>query len=46
MFNLNVSENFVEKGIVEDFIEISRSYGIHWEMIAKGEFEQAHFEEE
>lgn len=46
MFNLNISENFVEKGIVEDFIEISRSYGIHWEMIAKGEFEQAHFEEE
>ncbi len=45
MFNVSVSENFVEKGIVEDFIELSRKFGIHFEEVEKVEFEQAHFEE-
>jgi len=44
-FNLNISENYAEKGIVEDFIKLSSEYGIHWEELAYGEFEQAHFEE-
>jgi len=45
IFNIHISENFVEKGIVEDFIQLSKSLGIHFEIVETGVFEQAHFEE-
>ncbi|MCQ2413317.1 MAG: hypothetical protein MJ082_00780 [Clostridia bacterium] len=44
-FNLNIAENFVEKGVVEDFIALSRNLGIHWKEVENSVFEQSHFEE-
>jgi len=44
-FNLNISENYMEKGVVEDFIELSSKLGIHWQYLKTSVFEQAHFEE-
>lgn len=44
-FNLNVSENFAEKGVVEDFIRLSAEVGIHWEETECSVFEQCAFEE-
>lgn len=44
-FNVNISENFVEKGIVEDFIKISENIGIHFKELETEVYEQAHFEE-
>lgn len=44
-FNINISENFKEKGIIEDFIKLSEDLGIHWTISEVGVFEQAHFEE-
>lgn len=44
-FNLNISENFYEKGIVEDFIKLSENYGIHWKEVSCTPFTQAHFVE-
>ncbi len=46
VFNINICENFKEKGVVEDFIEISKEIGIHWEEVRVDEFEQAHFSED
>jgi len=43
--NLNISENFVKKGIVEDFINLSKEVGIHWTEKECSVFEQSHFEE-
>lgn len=43
-FNLNISDNFVADGIVDEFIELSKKVGIYWELIDKSEYEQAHFE--
>jgi len=45
-FNLNISENFVDKGVVDEFIKLSNEVGIHWQIKHVGEFEQAHFVEE
>ena len=44
-FNINISENFIDNGVVEEFIEISKNVGIHWNIVEEGIFEQAHFEE-
>lgn len=44
-FTLNISENFAEKGVVEDFIRLSRDLGIHWVETECSVFEQTHFEE-
>lgn len=44
-FNINACENFVEKGVVEDFIKLSEEVGIHWTETGCNVFEQAHFEE-
>ena len=44
-FNLNISINYQEKGIVEDFIKLSHGVGINWEVIETGLMEQSHFEE-
>ncbi len=42
-FNLNIAENYVEKGVVEDFIRLSAEVGIIWQDNGCTEFEQAHF---
>ena len=44
-FNAEICETFAEKGVVEDFIELSRQIGIHWTVEDEHEFEQAHFVE-
>lgn len=44
-FNVNINENFLEKGIVEDFIKLGENVGIHFKLIKTGVFEQTHFEE-
>jgi len=44
-FNLNISENFVNKNVVNDFIKLSGDLGIHWKEVECSTFEQAHFEE-
>lgn len=44
-FNVNISENFVDKGVVEDFIEISDNIGVHFTELKNSEFTQSHFEE-
>lgn len=44
-FNVNISENFAEKGIVEDFMRLSDNVGVHFKLQKTGIFEQAHFEE-
>lgn len=44
-FNLGICESFVGKGVVEDFIELSRQVGIHWTTEDEYVFEQAHFVE-
>lgn len=44
-FVLNICENFVEEGIVQSFINLSREYGIHWTVKNKAVFTQSHFEE-
>lgn len=43
-FILHICENFVEKGVVEDFIELSRKLGIHWTETECSVFEQTHFD--
>ncbi len=45
-FNLNVAENFAEKGVVEDFIKLSAKLGLHWEDLGTTVFQQSHFEED
>lgn len=44
-FNVNISENFVDKGIVEDFIKIGENVGVHFKELITNEFTQSHFEE-
>ena len=44
-FYTNISENYLEKGIVEDFIKLGENVGIHFKELTTGIFEQAHFEE-
>ena len=44
-FNLGITENFVEKGVVEDFIKLSRDVGIYWTEIESSVYTQAHYQE-
>lgn len=45
-FTINICENYIEKGIVEDFIKLSRAEGINWDYVDVTQFEQATFVEE
>jgi len=44
-FNVNISENYVNKGVVEDFIKLANDLGIHFKEVECGIFEQSHFAE-
>lgn len=44
-FNLNISDNFKEKGIVEDFILLAKQLGINFDYQGYMLFEQSQFEE-
>lgn len=44
-FNMNICINFVEKGVIEDFIKLCDGVGIHWQIVEKGLHVQAHYEE-
>lgn len=45
-FNIDLCENYVDKGIIEDFISLSREIGINFEITDEFEYEQARFIEE
>ena len=45
VFNVNICENYADKGVVDEFIRISEEVGIHWENVSCAEFTQAHFVE-
>ena len=45
-FNIDLCENYIDKGIVEDFINISKEIGINFEITEEFEYEQARFIEE
>lgn len=45
-FKINICENYIEKGIVEDFIELCAEQGIYWNYLESTEYEQGHFVEE
>jgi len=45
VFHVNVSENFQEKGIVEDFIKLAKENGVHFKEINCSLFTQSHFVE-
>jgi len=45
-FNLNISENYMDKGVVEDFINLSKKVGINWTIKEDyPTFIQSHFQE-
>ena len=46
VFNINFAENFVEKGIAEDFAALCREKGLHFSVTDAFEFEQGQFIEE
>jgi len=44
-FTLQITENYIEKGIVEDFIKLAKKVGIHFKNLGCSEFTQSHFVE-
>lgn len=46
VFNINFSENFYEKGIAEDFVQLCREHGMDFAVTDCFEFEQGQFIEE